>query len=227
MDKLADNLGYILNLIAAAAALGTAAFGLVDASKAFWGGLSNPGFGYVRKAIAALLPASITVAAAFGPSQILQTLRANWLNGVSKADQKAVAKSLIRLMLKPETAPAMAAAVGVNADHLTLAARHVQDDENLTEQDIKVLGTYDVMVSAVLDFGYERADQFYRNCAKIAAAICAVVLAVAAKRILDGSFENLPTAIVVGLVATPLAPIAKDLSSSLNAAVKAVSAFKR
>ena len=141
MDKLADNLGYILNLIAAAAALGTAAFGLVDASKAFWGGLSNPGFGYIRKAIAALLAASTPVAAAFGPNQILQTLRANWLNGVSKADQKAVAKSLIRLMLKPETAPAMAAAVGVNADHLTLAARHVQDDENLTEQDIKVLGT--------------------------------------------------------------------------------------
>jgi hypothetical protein len=227
MDKLADNLGYILNLIAAAAALGTAAFGLVDGSKAFWGGLSNPGFGYIRKAITALLAASTPVAAAFGPNQILQTLRANWLNGVSKADQKAVAKSLIRLMLKPETAPAMAAAVGVNADHLTLAARHVQDDENLTEQDIKVLGTYDVMASAVLDFGYERADQFYRNCAKIAAAICAVGLAVAAKRILDGSFENLPTAIVVGLIATPLAPIAKDLSSSLNAAVKAVSAFKR
>jgi hypothetical protein len=227
MDKLADNLGYILNLIAAAAALGTAAFGLVDASKGFWGGLSNPGFGYIRKAIEALLAASAAVPTAFGPKQILETLRANWLNGVSKADQKAVAKSLIRLMLKPETAPAMAAAVGVNADHLTLAAGHVQDNENLTEQDIKVLGTYDVMVSAVLDFGYERADQFYRNCAKIAAAICAVVLAVAAKRILDGSFENLPTAVVVGLIATPLAPIAKDLSSSLNAAVKAVSAFKR
>ena len=55
MDELAGTLGYIVKLIAAAGALGTAAFGLVDASKAFWGGMSNPGFGYIRKAVETLL----------------------------------------------------------------------------------------------------------------------------------------------------------------------------
>ena len=34
-------------------------------------------------------------------------------------------------------------------------------------------------------------------------------------------------AILVGAIATPLAPVAKDLSSSLAAAVRAVSAAKR
>ena len=38
MDELAGDLGYIVKLIAAAGALGTAAFGLVDASSRRGGG---------------------------------------------------------------------------------------------------------------------------------------------------------------------------------------------
>jgi hypothetical protein len=34
-------------------------------------------------------------------------------------------------------------------------------------------------------------------------------------------------ATIVGIIATPLAPIAKDLATSLTAAAKAVSALKR
>ena len=168
-------------------------------------------------------------ATAFGRREIMATLRANWLNGVPTATQKATAKSLIHLMLTPQTAPAMAAAVGVNADHLTLAAQHVLNDEAVTEQDIRVLGTYDVMASAVLDFGYERADQFYRNTTKIAAAGCAIVLAVAARWLMDGTFnrDSLLMAVIVGVIATPLAPMAKDLATSITAAAKAVGALKR
>src|SRR5260370_14664139 len=113
MEKRAGTRGYMVKLIAAAGALGTAAFGLVDASKAFWGGMSNPGFGYIRKAVETLL-ATAGGATAFGRQEIMATLRANWLNGVPKATQKAAAKSLIHLMLTPQTAPAMAAAVGVS-----------------------------------------------------------------------------------------------------------------
>jgi len=123
----------------------------------------------------------------------------------------------------------MAAAVGVNADHLTLAAQYVQNDEAVTEQDMRVLGTYDVMVSAVLDFGYERADQFYRNTTKVAAAGCAIVLAVVARWLMDGTFnrDSLLMAVIVGVIATPLAPMAKDLATSITAAAKAVGALKR
>jgi hypothetical protein len=91
--------GNITNLIAAAGGLGTAAFGLVDASKAVAGGMSNPGFGYIRQAVEPFVGTATGGSAtptAFGPASILATLRANWLNGVAKADQKAVAKSLIR-----------------------------------------------------------------------------------------------------------------------------------
>ncbi len=41
------DLGNILNFLSAAAGLGTAAMGLVDATKTFCGGPSNFGFGYI------------------------------------------------------------------------------------------------------------------------------------------------------------------------------------
>ena len=41
------------------------------------------------------------------------------------------------------------------------------------------------------------------------------------------NLNHLAVAVMVGLVATPLAPVAKDLSSALQSAVKAASAFKR
>src|ERR1700730_18816007 len=102
MDELAGDLGYIVKLIAAAGALGTAAFGLVDASKAFWGGMSNPGFGYIRKAVETLL-ATAGGATAFGRPEIMATLRANWLNGVPQAVQKATAQWLILRIVSPPT----------------------------------------------------------------------------------------------------------------------------
>ncbi len=222
---LTESLADILNCIAAAGALGTAAYGLVDASKMAWGGMSNPGFGFIRDAVQSLIGTSTANGVVFGPTEIIETLRANWLNGVAKADQKAKAKGLIRLMLTPDTAPAMAAATGVNSEHLQIAAQRIRDDEDLMPQDLKVLGAFDVVVSATLDLGYERADQLYRNAAKVAACICAIVLAAIGSHVVYGSVK--PLAVFIGIVATPLAPIAKDLSSSLSAAVKAVGTFKR
>jgi hypothetical protein len=93
-------------------------------------------------------------------------------------------------------------------------------------------------VSAVLDEGYERGDQQYRNISKLAAALVAMVLATIAGGVLDNvadwpqlfsylTSRDCLVAILVGAIATPLAPVAKDLSSSLAAAVKAVSSAKR
>ena len=220
----------ITDIIAAIGALGTAAYGLVDASKSVAGGMSNPGFGYVRKAVEPLLGA----AGAYGKLQILETLKANWLNGMAKADQKAVAKSLIRLGLTSDKAEALAKATGVDAKALADAAKAVTDGALLSPTDMNVLGRFDAVVSAILDLGYERADQLYRNAAKAAAAGVAVVLAVAASAIIyssspqtDPYFPNgFLVAVLIGLVSTPLAPIAKDLSTALAAAVKAVGLVK-
>lgn len=215
--------------IAAIAALGTAAYGLVDAAKAFWGGPSVAGYGRIKDALAPFNPALQTLGNA-----PWQTLRANWLNGVAKADQKATAKSLIHLTLSPDNASKLARAVDIDADALAVVAKKIDKGTDLAKSDIDVLGRFDALVSAVLDAAYERADQQYRNTAKMLSALVAILLAVTAGYLIQSiKFSDYVgsnafwVAIVIGAVATPLAPIAKDLSSSLQAAVKAISSVKR
>jgi hypothetical protein len=222
----------ILNLLSAAAALGTAAMGLVDASKAFLGGPSNFGFGHLSQAIRPFLAAGGT-ATAFGEPQILQTLKANWLNGVAKAEQKAKAKALIHLGLTTGNARALAKAAGVNGDKLESLAQKTADGTAASADEINVLGQFDAIVSAVLDDAYERGDQIYRNMCKLLALLVSTGLGGVGGWVAfggPGSYfgsSQLVVALIVGVSATPLAPIAKDLSTSLQTAVGAVRAVKR
>ena len=228
-NLLNGNLSNILNFLSAAAGLGTAAMGLVDTSKAFNGGASNFGFGYIENAIGPFLPAG---GETFGKAKILETLKANWLNGVAAADQKAKAKSLIHLGLTTGNAAQLAATAGVDAAKLTSLAQNVANGANPSQDELNVLGQFDVILSAALDAAYERGDQKYRNASKALAMGVATGLAVIAGWLIYGSGTssiwgyfgswNFGLSIIVGLSATPLAPVAKDLSTSLQAAAKAV-----
>jgi hypothetical protein len=225
------NLSNILNFLTAAAGLGTAAMGLVDSSKAFWGGPSNFGFPAVQKEVGPFLVAAAGGPIAFGRDEILRTLKANWVNGVAKADQKAKAKSLIHLGLTRGNAAALATAAGVDAATLTSLAQKMADGITPTQQEINVLGQFDAVVSAVLDAAYERGDQQYRNGCKVLGLAASTVLGVFGGWIVYGpsgfGIWQFWLAFLVGLSATPLAPVAKDLVSSLQAAASAVSAVKR
>jgi len=244
-NTLSGSLTNITNFIAAAGGLGTAAYGLVDASKAIAGGMSNPGFGYVKKAVEPFLvdtkPGGVS-ASGFGKAEMVDTLRANWLNGVTKAEQKAVAKALIRLGINSSSAPQLAGAAGVDPAHLVKVAQLIGTGESLSAEDQNLLGRFDAIVSAAIDRGYERADQFYRNWAKVAAGLVAIVLAVIGGGLLhqghlqsDQSFDfgdyigstDFYLALLVGIISTPLAPIAKDVTTTLAAAVSAVGAARR
>ncbi len=98
---------------------------------------------------------------------------------------------------------------------------------------------FDLIVTAILDDCYQRADQFYRNCMRGLAALIAVLLAVTGGWILASatpataktfwyfSSQELWLAIIVGLLATPLAPIAKDLSTALATAVNTMQLVKK
>jgi hypothetical protein len=227
---LNDTLANIGGIIAAIAGLGTAAAGLVDACKAFWGGISNIGYWTIKKAVDPLVfdPPGAEV---YGRKQIFRTLRANWINGVDMATQKATAKSLIHLGVNQTNAPKLAAATGIDAVALTAVAKSIADGTALTPQQVTLLGQLDAMVSAILDAGYERADQRYRNAAKLASAVVAVVLAAVGGYELHPDPEYLHShafclALLVGAIATPLAPVAKDLTTALAAAAGAVGSVK-
>jgi hypothetical protein len=206
---------------------GTAAYGVVDASKSVGGGISNRGFGDIKKVISQFIPVGGTSARAL-PSA-LATLRANWLNGMALADQKSIAKALIKLNLTNASAKKMAAATGVDEDVLTKVADKLATAKPLEQDETDVYGRFDLLLATLLDQGYQRADQRYRNSAKLLAIPVAVVLALLGARAMSGTLT--PTdawqAVVAGLLATPLAPVAKDLSSAIQASAKLAQSWKR
>lgn len=222
-------------VVLAIGSLGTAAYGVVDATKGFGGGISNRGFGDIKGVISKLIPpnsANVSPDAALNLAPALRTLRANWLNGMLLGDQKSVAKALIKLNLTPGNASQMAAATGVDKDVLASIATKMGSSTALSPQETDVYGRFDLLLSALLDQGYQRADQRYRNSAKLLAVFIAIFLAILGGRIVvgDAFFSNgseVLRAAIAGLLATPLAPIAKDLSSAIQAGAKAAQSWSK
>lgn len=230
------NLESLVAAIGAIGALGTAAFGLVDASKAIFGGVSRFGFQHV---LAALKPFESALKDAESDWKL--TIQANWINGVPKDDQKAAAKSLIRLGLSANNAEALAKPGRVDPAALKSLIQRIDQGAKLGPEDVNLLGRFNAAIDAALDGGFERGDQQYRNASRLAAGIVSVVLAVVGGALLAGQsasaahpFEfgaylhsaQCGIAVLVGFIATPLAPIAKDLASSLQAAASAVGSVR-
>ncbi len=219
-------------LITAIGGLGTAAFGLVDASKVAWGGVNHIGFGGIRTTVAALAPSGAgNPAGSLSQQKIMDTLQANWMNGTDLASQKAIAKSLIKLNLGAENAAALAAAAGVDPAVLTAVATSIAAGTPLTSPQSDVYARFDLIVTALLDECYQRSDQVYRNWTRFLAMLVAIGLAFGGEATIRGgtpwSSQDALLPLVVGLLATPLAPIAKDLSSALATAVNTLQLVKK
>lgn len=209
--------------IAAIGALGTAAFGLVDATKAFRGGISNMGLGLIRDV---LKPFEAALRIVDGEDPFFFAT-ANWLNGMDKGEQKTLIKNHIRLGLTTRTAHDLAAAVGnIDGELLARVAAKMEAGEEPTPAELTMLGRFEAVVDARLGAAFERAEQVYRNTAKVAAAAVAIILALAAApAVMETADYGL--ALLIGLIATPLAPVAKDVSSALSTAVAAFKSVKR
>ena len=229
-------------IITAIGGLGTAAFGLVDALKSVFGGINRIGLKHIQQVVSNLTPDQ-TGADASGtalpakpvnalPRQnILKTIEANWVNGTDLASQKAIAKSLIKLHLSAGNATALAAKTNVDPVVLGSVATKTIAGTPLAQPESDVFSRFDLIVTAMLDEAYQLSDQLYRNGTRGLAAFVAVVLAVAGGWSLEGiKFWNpgdVALAVLVGLLATPLAPIAKDISSALATAVNTMQLVKK
>jgi hypothetical protein len=222
-------------VVTAIGGLGTAAFGLVDASKAVFG-INNIGFEGIRTAVTALTPAPVVAgqpANALSQQKILATLKANWVNGTDLGSQKSIAKSLIKLNLNPGNAAELAVATGVDPGTLTNVATKIAAGESLSSAESDVFARTDLIVTALLDEAYNRGDQVYRNSTRALAMLVSIALA------LIGGFSlhtpgspfslrhDLFDAALIGLLATPLAPIAKDLSTALATAVNTMQLVRK
>lgn len=216
--------------ITAIGGLGTAAFGLVDAFKVFGGGVNHIGFKGIREAVTPLTPESGAAANTLSHEKIVATLEANWFNGTDLTSQKAIAKSLIKLNLNSGNAAELADATGVDPAAFKAIAASLASGTPLSSTAADVYARFDLIVTALLDEAYQRADQAYRNGTRAWAMVAAIVLAVIAGLMLHPSgstFYDIGESVFVGLLATPLAPIAKDISSALASAVNTLQAVKK
>jgi hypothetical protein len=219
-------------IITAIGGLGTASFGLVDSTKVFFGGVNRIGFGRIAGAVTKLTPGA--PAAGLSQAKILATLRANWYNGTDLNSQKSIAKSLIKQGMSPTNAPALAAVTGVDAGVLGSVATKISAGTPLASSESDVYARFDFILTALLDEVYQGSDQAYTNGTRIVAFIFAVALAIvggwslhngAAGRYLWS--HDMGLAFLAGILATPLAPIAKDLSSALASAVNTMQSIKK
>jgi hypothetical protein len=226
-------LGHIITAIGG---LGTAAFGLLEALKPVIPWINHIGFGGIRGTVAALTPDEPNAKQpvnALPQKYIMKSLLANWVNGTDLISQKAIAKSLVKLHLSAGNANDLAVATNVDPQLLMQVAESIVSGTALTQPQSDAYARFDLIVTAMLDEVYQHADQAYRNWTRGLAAVIAVLLAMAGGWILAGSWQNfwwkpeMFQAILVGLLATPLAPIAKDLSSALATAVNTMQLMKK
>ena len=220
------NIPQLSTMILAVGALGTAAFGLVDAFKVLpGGGVSFAGFTYIRRIIEELFP--LGTKTGLSCDKILWSLKSQWINGAtSTSDQVNIAKSLVKLQLSPDTAPALAKVTGSDPTILAQIAVCMQNATPLSAIQSDVYGRFDLALTTLLDQAYQRAQQRYRNTAKFAAVLVAVALSLAANYWAVPKPLHWSGALLLGLVATPIAPVAKDIASAVQTASKAIQAWK-
>jgi hypothetical protein len=219
------DISTIVGATGAIGALGTAAFGLVDASKALWGGgVNRIGFSIIRERIESYLPQQTTNGLTL--SDAIATLRGNWFTGTDLASQKAIAKSLIKLNFNVTNAERMATASGLNVALLTTIAQKTAAGTSLLPPESDAYARFDAIVTAQLDATYRNADQRYVNATRAWAMVIAVVLAEVAAQLAKSTISP-SEALLIGLIATPLAPVAKDLSTALATAVNAMQQIKK
>ena len=210
-------------MVTAIGGLGTAASGLVDATKVFGGSVNHIGFRGIRTAVRELTDAAGPVNA-LSQKKIVATLEANWMNGTDLGSQKAIAKSLIKLNLHPRNARALANATGVDPGVLTAIATSIAAGTPLSSAETDVFARFDMIVTMLLDEAYQRSNQIYRNWTRALAALTAIALAMVGGR----ELRIAPAiSLLIGLLATPLAPMAKDISSALAMAVSAMQLAKK
>lgn len=230
---LPQKLGEIITSIGG---LGTAAFGLVDAAKTVDLGrfsINRIGFERIQKTIKSLTPSPAAGAPpsnALPQANVIDTVKANWMNGTDLSSQKAIAKSLIKLNLSEGNASALAKETNVDPGLLKSAATLAAAGKSLPQPESDVFARFDLIVTAMLDTTYQCSDLLYRNWTRAIAAAMAVGLAMTGGWAMDsGHFQGNDRllALLVGLLATPLAPIAKDLSTALATAVNTLQLVKK
>lgn len=219
----------LTHFITAAGALGTAAFGLVEAAK----GTTPLGLAGIRRLERALGRANLHAlrttygkegwdhilrgAYRKGEEALTQVLRDGLKVALDRPEEEGVIRSL---NLKPQ---AIETALKTFRDSQAKGGGHV--DEAQLQEGRKVLGLAELALNAWVEGAVATATHARVGWTQFWAGAVAILgaLAVAAMTAPDGGLgSHLGKALLLGVVAVPIAPISKDLVSLLKAAKEAV-----
>jgi len=197
--------------ILATAALGTAAFGIVEALKGTR--LGEAGFATIIRMLGPLID---TLRVAYGPGY-QQVLR-----GQYRGDSAELARTLrqgVRVGLTADLARRIAEYLGtVDGAVLEDAVKAATTGSDLSSEQRNVIGRFELAADARIDAGLTRAQSAYANTLRVAASVIALLIAGIVGTSLGRPWQGL----LVGVCAVPLAPVAKDLVSALQAATRAL-----
>ena len=219
MDVLFD-VNSLGTAIGAAGALGTACFGIVEGLK--WTRLGEMGFGRLQRILGDPLKSTLVVA--YG-EQYEQLLRAQYREDWAHSDLPKTLRQGVRLGLDGANAAAVATFLGnVDPAALKAAAIKVEQCQPLTDTDRAAIGRYEAAVDVRIESALAQAQDDYLGAVRLTASVIAIGLAVLASILHSGpaGWQPWVTGVFVGILAVPLAPIANEVVSALQAATKAL-----
>jgi hypothetical protein len=209
--------------VLAAGAVGTAAMGIVEGCKSAH--FRPIGFSRFLKSIQWAEPALIR---AYGPGQqdLVESL---YRLNRSKGDLPRILRQGVRIGLNETNAAEMEGVLlGAGRDDLPAIAKKASRGEELDKQERNLLGRFEVAADARIDAALSLAERAYKNGVRARAFVVALALSCGASFSLGATstafsaFDRLVLALIVGLVAVPVAPIAKDVASGFKNAAKAI-----
>ncbi|MDP3660463.1 hypothetical protein [Phenylobacterium sp.] len=225
-----------LAAIIAVGALGTAAFGVVEAfGKALvvkGVGLPYAGFGYVKALVADYGPA---LRMTYG-EHYKEIVQRQYRDGRAKGQAPDSLRQGVRLALPLMEEGAATALIGhawgLGDDKSAALARALISEQSgaitPTESETAAVlaGRFALAVDARIVAAFSLAEERYQAFARCAAGLVAIALSLFFNYAAKGGFvgrDGYPwmIALIIGLAAVPLAPIAKDLSSALSDSLRA------
>jgi hypothetical protein len=221
----------LVQMVLAAGALGMAAFGIVDGLKAT--AIGTAGF----PALSAMLgPLKTALAKAYG-KEFLELLKAQYRDRRGTGPLSRTLRQGARIGLTKDNAAEIAEFVGegiVDRSQLANIAEKIAAGTKLTDSERGLLGRFELAVDTRIDAAVALAEENYKLVTQWWASGFAVALALIAACALGTQPDFLYVwekvlfikGLIVGLVAVPLAPIAKDVASALQSATKALKAQK-
>lgn len=218
--------GIFLDLpqfVLAAGAVGTAAMGIVEGFKSIK--LTPIGFNELYESIDWSRPA---IGRAYGSdySKLLESL---YRQNRSSGELPRILRQGVRIGMDTDNAKSMGEfLLGNGGESLSVIAGKIDQGEELDKMEKKILARFEVAADARIDAALSLAERAYSNGIRKWAFFVSLMLSLLAAFslhwTLGDKFQSAMyiNAVIVGLVAVPLAPIAKDVAKGFQAAAKAI-----